>query len=753
MTDKRKSANTTLHDNIRKEQVEKERKIWAIQRLANNSIEIVSLNTGLDSIDFPSLWHEGNNTHGKLALVNSSLVDSHAELSPIELRLNQTVEQITHREKELGISPPAAEGLLWEQLESHRKAVTVARDQLDRVSQMKQNCGKAHSMPQQIQELDARLRVMPTEISALETEILGIQNDLDLAIREQDPQSLRFSVVEMHDMLKSYSSRLSEIDEQLANKSMELEWLQWETFTRIQKLSKLEIKTVVLKSQIRDSALRPGHTDIVRVTNEISDLRNSVSLQSKRNILGAAMFLFTHFIETNLVKILLDTPFPVWLMKLVSELFPSFMLSNTIANFAKWETVLSQLHNTAFTTSPVEALRSLIHLKTTQLRTMHGQRKEALLNNWRNSLIKREIVLIKREILNHTETLSELHSSTMRLHSEVFSLTVQRMHHIQSKLRLNGMINTARAIAQKQGILEGTKRKLTIVSESRSQIESELATMRSQLPGVKRSCRMFNEKAYLKAESDLDSAQASLKQIEQMKQNETEAERILQDSFNALRVKDHLLGELVRRRSELEQKISSEISILIGNLTIERDLLLVASQHSRDSLQSLHHRNDSLTRRLMEINVETPKLEAELAVKDELIYNTTIKQIESAAILQDLAPRISDKELNLSMWTADLSLIDHEMSIVKTRLSESVQIQPLKLSEEFHNISHYVFETSRNLTQVQEGLVNSTRRTAELVDEFKRSEQEYFAKERELKEYGKLVDAGVIPRVNFTFEY
>jgi hypothetical protein len=54
---------------------------------------------------------------------------------------------------------------------------------------------------------------------------------------------------------------------------------------------------------------------------------------------------------------------------------------------------------------------------------------------------------------------------------------------------------------------------------------------------------------------------------------------------------------------------------------------------------------------------------------------------------------------------------------------------------------------------VEEGLANSTNRTAELVKEFRLAEENYFKKEQEWKEYTKLVEAGVIPRLNFTFEY
>jgi hypothetical protein len=72
---------------------------------------------------------------------------------------------------------------------------------------------------------------------------------------------------------------------------------------------------------------------------------------------------------------------------------------------------------------------------------------------------------------------------------------------------------------------------------------------------------------------------------------------------------------------------------------------------------------------------------------------------------------------------------------------------------QFANVSYRLNETFYNLTHAQESLRNSTSLTASLIEEYKESEKNYMEKEMELKEYTRKVEAGIIPKVNFTFVY
>jgi hypothetical protein len=168
-----------------------------------------------------------------------------------------------------------------------------------------------------------------------------------------------------------------------------------------------------------------------------------------------------------------------------------------------------------------------------------------------------------------------------------------------------------------------------------------------------------------------------------------------------------------------------------------------------------------LYKRLDELHAEIPKLSGELAIKDEQIFNATRKQCESRDILAALAPNITDKEFNLTSWTSSLDLIDAEIRVVNSSLQVRLQelwppssvVSNKTWMESFENVSRALNETFYNLTHVEDALANSTKKTVELVEEFKKAEQTYFQKEAEFKEYTRQVEAGIIPKVNFTFVY
>lgn len=127
--------------------------------------------------------------------------------------------------------------------------------------------------------------------------------------------------------------------------------------------------------------------------------------------------------------------------------------------------------------------------------------------------------------------------------------------------------------------------------------------------------------------------------------------------------------------------------------------------------------------------------------------------------MAELAPNLTYKEADFSILSRRLSDIEQELRTVNAPSQDSrMSLQTIdKRKQEpewftqFANVSFRLNETFYNLTHAQESLRNSTTRTANLVEEYKKSEKNYMEKGMELEEYTGKVEDGIIPKVNFTF--
>jgi chromosome segregation ATPase len=185
-------------------------------------------------------------------------------------------------------------------------------------------------------------------------------------------------------------------------------------------------------------------------------------------------------------------------------------------------------------------------------------------------------------------------------------------------------------------------------------------------------------------------------------------------------------------------------------------------KRAMEAVSELERRNVSLWKRRGELETESPKLEIELGLKDELVHNITKKQVDNKIVMAELTEPIHRQKLNFTEWDSRLEFIDSEIARVNQSLSEILAAKPesaFNMTEyntargEFNNISSYLNATYFNLSVAEESAVNTTKRIEELVVEFKQTERTYFEKERILKEYTDKVDQGLIPKVEFKFEY
>ena len=309
-----------------------------------------------------------------------------------------------------------------------------------------------------------------------------------------------------------------------------------------------------------------------------------------------------------------------------------------------------------------------------------------------------------------------------------------------------------------------SKESAAIVDSKRAQlasIEQSLSTQRNETESMKSLCVSFKDR-------DLRRAQRAL---------ETHRKRLASMSLE-LGKQDTALLDLRRRMKEESQAdpVVSDLIALSGIHRTARDLAhaeeLTATKNqtywmgelkrAMEAVSELERRNVSLWKRRGELETESPKLEIEWGLKDELVHNITKKQADSKIVMAELTEPIHRQKINFTEWEARLEFIDSEIARVNQSLSEILAAKPesaFNMTEyntargEFNNISSYLNATYFNLSVAEESAVNTTKRIEELVVEFKQTERTYFEKERILKEYTDKVDQGLIPKVEFKFEY
>ena len=647
-------------------------------------------------------------------------------------RLNETKKVIEFRESQLGIGSPKIPTSLEEQLALQNQRLANAREQLERLENARNDCQEHQRIPKIISEIDSLLSQLPLEITETQRNL----SDTALYVHSSCGDCERF--------IESFNDRLGTIQIGVEKISRENHWLELEILSVNQSIEYSTQRLARLKGQVIPRKKRvPTLREVRKMNEEVTRLERDIFRQSVKNKTLLSISVLTYFIETILYRLFNELS----LVSIVVELVPSVLLPEAYRKFLDWRTQLENMQGVDAKLVPVEPLQILLSLKKDQLNVMRENRREARLNDWRSHLINLELGLIRTSIRQEERKLEELDTRRYTLKSFRLQKEMERYEHAQSLAKLRHAAHVLR-------IRTELVKQLAAKQQSLTRLEAEKKTLKSRIPDVRRNCRSYNERAFQKAKIELESMQTQIVKVEANIRKEIFMTERVEEFFESVRTLDPVLSRLRTERDKLENEINNLIDFEIRNITATQTELLGDLKKTIEEMEFLYHRNDSLSKRFAELSLETPKLEAELAVKDEVIYNTTLRQSEARIILSELEPRRVDKEVNLSIWTDRLNLIDEEIMIIKHRISLNNCSGNIEtLSEEFRNISHILFETYKNLTTAEEGLVNSTKKTTELVEEFQKSEQNYKEKERELEEYTKLVNAGIIPKVNFKFEY
>ena len=785
LTDIRKSANSTLHDNRKKEQSEIARKAWLIERLANNSIEIVEVKRAIAAIDFLPIYMSGNETFNTLVEINATIKSLESERERIKRRLGELDEATRARELETGIPQKIIEAgetikRLHSELTSFEPSIKKTKDAVENMKKRHEDCVSVEKAPETIQQLEIELKDCVSKISEKESELVRFESILNesrlVSDDDTNPQSVVYPIEILRQHAECLNLRLEDLKSELLDAIRAHNVKSWDIFT-VESEIRANLAAIERFIPIAETSMkRPTTRDMTILRTKIKELQEEISVKSNRHMQqqGRLMrerqyFIYHHFIESFLVR-----TYPGELNRILGELLPDFLLPDKVANFQKWNSLLSEITPTRWPTVVIDSRTALISLRQTQLSAAIAQFREQKselrrweLNEWRRHLIQIEIKLRTNDVKRLRSVLANHRSGMERILNERLihnfnlhgvSIAVEQLRNLISQREL--IDSKSEQIAALHNQTSMARQSFAKLVNEKRDIESRIKNTRNQISNWKRSCRHYNDGGMKKAMDELEGIETQVLDLRNQTAFALESQQQLNKTLDDYRSSDEKLVCLNQERSAVRDISSVQIEPnLINTTSVQKDLIAI-SKIQQESLHQLHRNNESIYNRRDSILVETPKLEAELEVKDEVIFNATLKQSQSSQTLTDISPNITDKELNLSTWTEKLDLIDEEIRTVNqtlysrmSALENSVGWPPVMSLHLFHNISRRLNETYLNLTRVEEGLANSTNRTAELVKEFRLAEENYFKKEQEWKEYTKLVEAGVIPRLNFTFEY
>lgn len=428
-----------------------------------------------------------------------------------------------------------------------------------------------------------------------------------------------------------------------------------------------------------------------------------------------ALLLYRSFLQNRIHQLLESLPLPNWVVGIV-QMFPFF-----------W-TELSFLLSELEAKIPTDLDERIAYLRS----------DEVSLNQILIDLKKAANALVKRRIFIAKEKLNQALFGYSRNEYFQFSILFHKLD-CDSVFESNAFSDSFREYLEViQTELDSVKKREE--SEARAYKEFE---------GRSARCKLFSQKELKKHSRNVDRIEPVVTRLELQVSNLTQS-LALSECGDCEKVRNEIkdLKLELQRRAEI---FSSARTIQLAEINRFRSV--------NDQINTLNKRREFLDKTLREAHEMRPKMDAELEIKDQVIFNITKKQDELRATLIELEPLVGNQSVNFTLWESALSAIDKDVETVNISLWENLVKLPsipnvLKnLTVQYEDFFSILNETFYNLTFAQESLSNSTIRISQLVEEFKQKEQTYFEKEEELKIYSAKVEKGEIPRVDFKFDY
>lgn len=425
---------------------------------------------------------------------------------------------------------------------------------------------------------------------------------------------------------------------------------------------------------------------------------------------------------------------------------------------------------------PFEIISKVKHKEYLQRTAQVENLKSRLKRVVRNSQISREI-----ESLTHSAELVRSQISDeeniLRVRSaELFSLELEfqsalggSMHTRATVAAVSESVSVSEVHfskrAQRHSLenlgfrLEKANDDMRLIMGTSERLHSDIDRQTKSLTVLAESCGRFNndtlEKLAQRVSDITGSMEAARRQFDEWKSRREN----ITTAITEMRNNDPNWCDLVRRKTDLSSIIQEKLKPVHDEAVKLEQTTREAYRNAKELMRKQTERESWLRKRKSELEIEQPKLEIELSLKDELIVNITRKQVELETELKRLKPLVVDSEANFTVWNATLIALETDSKRVNATLQTYIAATGLDHNTTnpfnvlFRNYSKELNATFYQLAFAKEGLSNSTRRVAELTDEFRRAEAQYVEKQQELEEYTRKVEAGLIPRVDFKFEF
>jgi chromosome segregation ATPase len=307
--------------------------------------------------------------------------------------------------------------------------------------------------------------------------------------------------------------------------------------------------------------------------------------------------------------------------------------------------------------------------------------------------------------------------------------------------------------------LKKAKDDMRLISGTSERLHSDIDRQTKSLTVLADSCGRFNYATLAELSHRISNLKGTMEEARRQFDEWESRRKNITANITEIRMNDPHWCDLVRRKTDSSSDIKEMVKPAHDEAVKLERRARESHRNATEVMRKQTERETWLRKRKSELEIEQPKLEIELSLKDELIVNITRKQVELDTDLKRLEPLVLESEANFTVWNATLIALETDSRRVNSTLQSYTATAGLDYNTTnpfkvlFRNYSKELNATFYQLTFAKEGLSNSTRRVAELTDEFRRAEAQYVEKQHELEEYTRKVEAGLIPRVDFKFEF
>jgi hypothetical protein len=406
----------------------------------------------------------------------------------------------------------------------------------------------------------------------------------------------------------------------------------------------------------------------------------------------------------------------------------------------------------------------ILRLQANESRVMYDKIGEKLLDIMK--LVEREDVKFFSHHLiyvdNHiTELKAKLDSVNMRMET-----SASRMNELENEMKNTTQYKAAehrKMDEERLAILRGESMEAIKVI---SRLKDEMVQLEQSKISAADACKKYSSRDHRRHVRDLEYTKRELTKLTESISAVKAIVADLEKDRDRLTDGSVELRELYDLREKFWRDLQ-DANILLENLITKQGANIREYTDIVSATNRLNSDLEQSRKRLAQITgIELPKLNEELELKDELILKIINKKIENNEKRIQQFPFLAPNDTLFMEWNSTLSVVDQSVAVQRELLKnlESIDdtinpnitqfyLEHNKWSKESERLFIPLNKTYYNLTEYEDKLIASVNKSRELLERFKSLEIEYFEKEKIYGEYSKKVEAGLIPKIDFVFEY